>query len=122
MKEAIFKLEFDCGRAGELTGVFVSTREKVSKLIESGIEVYFGDVLGKHSDVCGAVEEGEITFATDSAEVVQLFKELNLSSGINPFEYRSIGNWEDLGVEEDSDVDDIITAMIELDNGFPNVK
>lgn len=87
MKKGIYKLNFDCGRSGELTGIFVSTDKKVEKLIESGIQVYFGEVLGKHSDVCGPIEKNDIKLHTDDAEAVEAFEKYDFESGYNPFGY-----------------------------------
>ena len=38
-KKAIFKFSFDCGRQGELEGVFIDTQERVDILLKSDIEV-----------------------------------------------------------------------------------
>jgi hypothetical protein len=35
---------------GALSGIFVAEEEAVEALIASGKEVYFGEVLGKHSE------------------------------------------------------------------------
>lgn len=85
--EAIYKLHFDCGRAGDLFGIFVANTDEMQKLIDSGEEVYFGEVLGKHSEVCGPIEPSDISFITDNEEVVKMFKENNLETGFNPFDY-----------------------------------
>ncbi len=85
--EAIFKFHFDCGRDGELIGIFTADTEQVENLISSGDEVYFGEVLGKHSEICGLVEENDISFITSDEEAVKMFKENNLETGFNPFDY-----------------------------------
>ncbi len=53
MKKGIYRLTFDCGRSGNLTGVFVDTDLRVKKLVETKMVIYFGEVLGKHSEVMG---------------------------------------------------------------------
>ena len=103
MTEAIYSMVFDCGRMGSLEGKFVTTKEKMSKLIESQKEVYFGEVLGKHSEVYGPIDETDVTLVSDDPKTVQMFKDNNFSSGYNPFEYTFLGaegEWEDKTVEE----------------------
>lgn len=94
---AIFKLNIDCGRYGNVTGIFVAEQEEVKRLIDSGVTVYFGEALGKHSDVHCKMDENRITEVTADPKVVEIFDEHGLSSGYNPFDY----------VEED----DIAQAM-----------
>lgn len=89
-EEAVYKLEIDCGRSGDLNGLFIAKKSHVNKLTESGIKVYFGEVLGKHSEVFGSIKKEEITLVTDDPQVVKIFKEFKLNSGHNPFNYTAI--------------------------------
>ena len=102
MERAIFKMNFDCGRSGSLAGVFVQEKEMVKVLVESGMDIYFGEVLGKHSEVYGPLKESEITMLTDSPEVVDMFVQHGLSSGFDPFEYTTLSRPE--GAEEEDDM------------------
>jgi uncharacterized protein YdcH (DUF465 family) len=83
--EAIYKMEFDCGRMGSLSGVFVADTDAMQKLI--GTEVYFGEVLGKHSEIAGPIDEKDITLVTSDSDAVEMFKKHKLHSGYNPFDY-----------------------------------
>lgn len=85
--KAVYKLHYDCGRMGELTGLFIAEKESVDKLIESGQEVYFGEVLGKHSEVCGPVEECDLTLISTEESVIELIEKHDLENGFNPFDY-----------------------------------
>lgn len=85
--KAVYKLHFDCGRMGELTGLFIADTEAVNKLIESGEEVYFGEVLGKHSEVCGPIEQADITLVSTEESVIKAIEEHGLENGFNPFDY-----------------------------------
>jgi hypothetical protein len=80
----LYKFYWDCGRSGELEGLFVATEEEVNAAI--GSEAYFGEVLGKHSEVYGTIEEGEITKLDVSPEAVEeVSKYLGSTwSGFNP--------------------------------------
>jgi hypothetical protein len=85
--KGIYKFNYDCGRMGDLNGIFVAEKKDVEDLITSKIEVYFGEVLGKHSEVYGPIEAGHITLASDDPNAVAVVENLNLSTGFNPFGY-----------------------------------
>lgn len=85
--KAIYKMDCNCGRMGSLSGVFIAEKEHVAVLIEKQIEVYFGEVLGKHSEIKVALNVDEIKMVSDNPEHVQLLESLQLSSGFNPFLY-----------------------------------
>lgn len=83
--KGIYRFKCDCGRMGELSGIFVADSADVEKLI--GSHVYFGEVLGKNSEVEGEIEEDEIELVTDNESCVEMFEFFNLSTGYNPFDY-----------------------------------
>ena len=85
--KALFKMDFDCGRMGNLEGVFIADTEDVEYLVNSKICVYFGEVLGKHSEISGCVAESEIKQITTDENVIKIVEEYGLNSGYNPFEY-----------------------------------
>jgi hypothetical protein len=85
MAKAIYRMYLDFGRSGFLEGTFSAEKEDASSLTGKGI--YFGEVLGKHSDVYRTVEDGDITLITDDPEAVEIFERFNLGSGYNPFDY-----------------------------------
>lgn len=88
---ALFKLFVDCGRMGNLEGIFISTKTKVDSII--GKYIYFGEVLGKHSEIYGDIERDWIEFITDDENAIEIFDKHSLSSGFNPFDY--LGDVED---------------------------
>lgn len=82
---AIYRLFVDCGRSGDLEGIFEATPEAVKDLI--GKTVNFGEVLGKHSEVIVTFEEDEIIFLTDDEDFINKAKLYNMiPTGINPFD------------------------------------
>lgn len=85
--KAVYKLHFDCGKQGSLEGLFTAKKEHVKWLLESGTEVYFGEVLGKHSEVMGPIEEGDITLVSDDLNVIKVIEENGLQNGYDPFDY-----------------------------------
>lgn len=86
----LWEFKWDCGRQGDLEGLFVATEAEVQELM--GQDVNFGEVLGKHSEVYGDIEEGEITKVDlDTKTVEKVTKILGDStwSGYNPLDYVS---------------------------------
>jgi hypothetical protein len=77
----LYKFHWDCGRQGDLRGLFTAEANEVEGVI--GKEVYFGKVLGKHSEIYGTVEPGEITLLTDDQSFVAKFDEYGCASGFN---------------------------------------
>jgi hypothetical protein len=67
---------------GELEGLFVADSESVSKAI--GKQVYFGEVLGKHSEIFGTLEEGDLKLKSNANDHVEMFLHLDLATGHNP--------------------------------------
>lgn len=78
------KIEF---RAGNLSGIFVANRQSVQAWLSVGCELYFGEVLGKGSNVGGKIGEGDIKLITEDSHAVEIFEKHNLQTGYNPFDY-----------------------------------
>lgn len=85
MSKAIYRYKSYDFRGGQLTGIFVAKQDQVAKLI--GTKVYFGEVLGKHSEVVVEIEEKDIELISDNVEEVALFEKLNMTTGYNPLDY-----------------------------------
>ena len=113
MKKAIYKFFFDCGRMGELEGIFVAEPQEVKRLIDSGDELYFGEVLGKHSEISGVVSVENFIFVTDEEEIVNFFEIHEMATGINPLSY-----FEDGGAENEADEEDSGGDVLSQDNSF----
>lgn len=101
----IYKFEADFGRMGDLEGVFVSTDEKLQELY--GKQIYFGEVLGKHSEVILTLGIQHITEVTDDEKFIELFEQYNLENGYNPFDYYDemddAEDWDEDEYDEDED-------------------
>lgn len=94
----LYKMGIDCGRQGYLSGVFIERKDLVDYLLKTNIEIYFGEVLGKYSEViCIFKEEPEntIQFITDKPDVISIVQEYGLENGYNPFEY-SYQSYDDI--------------------------
>ncbi|MWV44824.1 hypothetical protein GRF59_14480 [Paenibacillus sp. HJL G12] len=83
----LFKFGWDCGRQGDVEGLFVATEKEVEYAI--GRKAYFGEILGKHSEVYGDIEEGDIAKVDiDPVAVEEVAKHLGSTwSGYNPLHY-----------------------------------
>lgn len=94
---AVYELNMSFGRMGDLEGVFTAKKKDVEKLKELDLTVYFGEVLGKHSEIYGSVKDS-ITMLSDDPKQVANCRE----SGFNPFDYTTIDSeaYDDLTVQE----------------------
>jgi hypothetical protein len=86
--KVIAQFYWDCGRSGDVEGIFVTTKEAIAAAV--GKEVYFGEILGKHSEVSGTINEGDITILTEDQDFITKFIEIMGGgdiSGYNPLSY-----------------------------------
>ena len=83
-KEGVYRWRQSFGRAGSLTGVFVARSDEVESVIGRG--VYWGEVLGKHSDVSGELEASDFALLTDDTDFIEKFRRFGLDTGHNPIE------------------------------------
>jgi len=84
----IYEFHWEVGRMGDVEGLFVADDADVANLI--GKEIYFGEILGKHSEVYGTLEKGDLVVKSDDPEFVEKFIEImgyGTVSGYNPFDY-----------------------------------
>jgi len=81
----LYKFYWDCGRMGSLEGLFFANPED----IPYGENIYFGEVLGKHSDISETLCEEDIVEIDLPEEIVTLlFEKLGRNvSGYNPIDY-----------------------------------
>lgn len=83
----LYKFYWNCGRSGNVKGMFIADEKEVEQAI--GNEVSFGEILGKHSDIYGTLEDGEITEVVVSESTLEEMEEVlgrNIS-GYNPLDY-----------------------------------
>lgn len=84
----LYKFHWDCGRMGDLDGIFVADEAEINRLI--GKEIYFGEVLGKHSEVFGTLEKNELEILSDDQSMIEKLVSAvgrNTISGYNPIDY-----------------------------------
>jgi hypothetical protein len=84
----LFRFHWGCGRQGKVEGSFVATQVEIDDAI--GRDVYFGEILGKHSEICGTLDIEDVTLLTDDPEFVAKAVKYGLvPAGYNPLEYLS---------------------------------
>ena len=86
--KAIYEFYWDCGRQGEVSGTFIANKAQVANAV--GSEVYFGEILGKHSEVYGTLDANDLTMKTDDQEFIDKFQEIlgdDYSIGHNPLSH-----------------------------------
>lgn len=118
----IYKFNLNFGKRGHLCGLFIAGREYVAKLIESGIEIYFGDVLGRRSNISAVLSKDDITLITDDPVAVAVVEKYELWTGVNPFGYTALNfDYMSVGIdaeeEEDEEeifIEDIIEKMLKI--------
>lgn len=83
----LVKFFWDCGRMGALEGIFITTKEALEK--SYGKKAYFGEVLGKFSEISGTLEEDDFEIVETTQKFIKELEELLGSniSGFNPLEY-----------------------------------
>lgn len=77
----------DWGRMGSLEGLFVcdgTEWRSLQLLIKHEVDIYFGEVLGKHSDCTGPVKANEISVRSENQEFCAEFRRLKLDTGFSP--------------------------------------
>lgn len=74
-------------RGGKLEGMFITTRGELSKIY--GKSLYFGEVIGKHSEVELTFEESDFVIVTEDIDFIICAERVfgtNIS-GYSPFDY-----------------------------------
>lgn len=83
-KKLLYKFYWDVGRMGEVESFFIADPNAVKKAI--GRQVYFGEILGKHSEVEGELEEADFEAISDDQEFIAKFEKIIGETGYNPLD------------------------------------
>ena len=84
----LFKFELDYGRMGFVDGLFIAEETDVQNAM--GKEVYFGEILGKYSEVYCELDSSNVRAISDDQEKIEWIRSLvgfDTISGYNPLEY-----------------------------------
>jgi hypothetical protein len=95
MSKLLVKFEWDVRRMGTVEGLFVTTQEEIDAAI--GKEIYFGEILGKHSEISGTLDKEDITVVSEDQDFIEKLIQLlgYKISGYCPFDYFAEGEEED---------------------------
>ena len=85
--KGLYQTTINCGRDGDLYGIFIAEAEDVTNLIESQRVIEFGSLLGKHSDIRGFLTPSDVRLVTTDEAYIAQSVALGLPFGINPFDY-----------------------------------
>lgn len=88
--KVLAKFYWDCGRMGDVHGLFIC--DKADLEAAYGREVYFGEILGKHSEIYGTLEANDITVKSEDQDFIAKLLEIigsSTISGYNPLSYFS---------------------------------
>ena len=90
----LYRFKWNCGRMGDVEGLFVENENLVAEKI--GSELYFGEILGKHSEVFGTLSEEDLVGVSEDQDFIDRLVELlgYSISGFNPLDY----------IEEDEEI------------------
>lgn len=89
---------------GELKGLFIAEKEQLKWLVDSQLEVYYGEVLGKHSEIYGPLEEVDYSLVSDDISVIKVIQEHDLETGFNPLGQTLLGVEDLLGDKYEDDL------------------
>ena len=84
----LYSYNLDCGRMGSIDSLFVAEEIEVKNAL--GREVYFGEVLGKHSEIFDKLTEDSLTVLSDDQEKIDWLISVvggYSISGLNPLDY-----------------------------------
>lgn len=82
----MYKFRWDVRRMGCVEGVFVADESEVEAAI--GKDVYFGEILGKHSEIFGTLDAEDLAVLTDDQEFIAKAEQYGIArSGYNPLNY-----------------------------------
>lgn len=90
----LVKMSADYGCMGSIEGVFVCTREDFDLAMKHNPNVNFGEVLGKHSEVCPDFKEIDFDILSEEQDKIEWFEDVIGSSGYNPFDVLEDNDWK----------------------------
>jgi len=84
----LYKFYWDC-ESGELSGLFIATEDEIKSII--GKNLYFGEVLGEHSEIEDEIEDGDIMLVDCNQSTVTDLQKVcgDTVCGYNPLDYLS---------------------------------
>lgn len=102
----LYKYILNYGRMGVLEGLFISDEASLMEAI--GKEIYWGEVLGKHSEISSTLQLTDITTVSEDQEFIRQFEVcVGESFGYNPVsKYQELKEEGWYGEEEIDDLEE----------------
>lgn len=77
----------DCRRSGNVSGLFIAPKSAVDEIM--GKRIYFGEILGKHSEVDIVIKPEHIHVLSNDHDKILWLRDLTglTVSGYNPLDY-----------------------------------
>lgn len=102
----LYKFFWDCGRQGDVDGLFIADEKDIE--LAMGNQVYFGEILGKHSEISGTLDNGDLKVIDIEESVLDILEDAigsSYISGYNPLDYVRFrcNNCEDSYNNDDTD-------------------
>ena len=88
MKKLLVHFQWYVRRMGIVESLFICTQEEIDNAI--GKEIYFGEILGKHSEIYGTLDKDDITVKSEDQDLIDKLQDITGSttiSGHNPLSY-----------------------------------
>lgn len=85
MAKLVWRFVVDLGRMGRLDSVFTAEEDAVFDAI--GKRVYFGEILGKHSDIDLDLRSEDFVKLCEEPQMVEAFERFSFACGYNPLEF-----------------------------------
>lgn len=90
MSKGLYEFFEDCGKMGEISGLFIADSEDVVKAF--GRTIYMGDVLGKHSEIDIDLSAENVKLLSNDIDKIEwlqneVFSGETTLSGYNPLDY-----------------------------------
>ena len=84
----LWKFQWDVPRMGTVDSTFVATQSEIDGAM--GSRVYFGEILGKHSEIYGTLDAEDLEVLSEDQDEIAIFERTVGSTGHCPLDYIEI--------------------------------
>lgn len=84
----LWKFQWDVPRMGTVDSTFVATQSEIDGAM--GSRVYFGEILGKHSEIYGTLDPEDLEVLSEDQDEIAIFERTVGSTGHCPLDYIEI--------------------------------
>jgi len=84
----LWKFQWDVPRMGTVDSTFVATQSEIDEAM--GSRVYFGEILGKHSEIYGTLDPEDLEVLSEDQDEIAIFERTVGGTGHCPLDYIEI--------------------------------